>query len=398
METNSNILLPQISEENFPVYFSSQMNELSKLQEKIESSDKSAKKAMKFVSEQMTRYQVKGKWIFKYRSGNTKDIIEDTQDAIEKLAQAQHVSVEALKQSFNFQKKLAETSKKLFEMGCCNITMNRIAVRIITEKLSGAGKEELSELARQELISVVRQLKAQQDILMRQEKTEKKVKEITHRLDEKEKTDKKQTEHLQKIDVVLEEKDRIDKRQEKKISENKSEIDKININLNEKNKVDEQQTKHLKEIAIKLKEKDNVDKKQEEMIHSNKSEIDKLNIGLAEKDKIDTEQTEHLQKIDVVLEEKNRIDKRQEEQISNNESEINKIKQLYNQQSIQINKLEKYIISSNKNIKENYDDIYKNQLKEIKTLIKKINKIIMVVIILFIALISISLLMLYYKL
>jgi hypothetical protein len=349
METNSDILLPKISEEDFPVYISSQVDELSKLQKDIESSDESAKKAMKFVSEKMTRYQVKGKWIFKYRSGNTKDIIEDTQVAIEKLAQAQQVSVEALKQSFDFQKKLAETSKKLFLMGCCNLTMNRITVRSITEKLSGASKEELSELAKQELISVVRQLKAQEDMLIRQEKLEKISKENTRRLDKKDKIDEEQTQHLQKIAISLEEKSKIDKKQEEMISNNKLEIDKINIDLIEKDKVDEQQTKHLNEIAVKLKEKDNVDKKQEELISENKSEI-------------------------------------------------NKIKQLYHQQSIQINKIEGIIISSNKNMKENYNELYKNQLKEIKSLGKKTNKILIVVTILFIVLISINLLMLCYKL
>lgn len=346
MEENDNILLPQISEKDLPDYIASQVESLKKLEKKIKASDDSVQEAMNCVK-RMVRYK-DGRWLLVFGSDNTEAVFKSEQEAIENIAKTQIFSVEALKQVFKFQQIISDTTKKLFALCCGNITMNMTAVRIITEKLSGASKEELSELARQELISVVRQLKAQQDILMKLEKAEKKDKDITRRLDEKDKIDEEQTQHLQKIDISLEQKGKIDK-------------------------------------------------KQEEMIHSNKSEINKINIDLAEKDKIDTEQTEHLQKIDVVLEEKDKVDKKQEEQISDNKSEINKIKQLCNQQSIQINKIEESIISSNKHMKET-DELYEIQLKEIKALEKKINRIFKIVIMLFVVLIAINLIVLYYKL
>ena len=155
-----------ISLEKLPEVISSKINDISLLENKIRSSEKSANSAMDFVNDQMNHYQLKKRWgIFEYRAGNTKDIIEDTQRGLEKLAEANQVNVDALRESFLFQKKLADTTKYLFKLGCANIAMNRIAVREIEMRLSDASEEEISELARQELMVVVEELKQQEDML-----------------------------------------------------------------------------------------------------------------------------------------------------------------------------------------------------------------------------------------
>ena len=182
-----------------PDIVSGRIEDISRLEEEVKNSEASAKDAMEYVGNQMTRYEEKGKWIFRHRSGNTKNIIDDTQEAIERLAKANQVSVGALKKSFEFQKKLAETSKYLFELGCANITINRIAVRAIEAKLNGASKGEISELARQEMIAVVRQLKEQEDILKKQEFLTSKVKENVKRLNEKDVIDKEQSEKINSL-------------------------------------------------------------------------------------------------------------------------------------------------------------------------------------------------------
>lgn len=150
---------------------------ISQLEKEVENSESSAKDAMNFVGTQMQRYEDKGFLCFHWRSGNNKDIIEDTQEAVEKLAAAQQVSVNAMKKSFEFQKKLAETSKFLFKLGCSNIATNRAAVKAIKDKLNDASSEELSEIARQEMLALVRQLKEQEDVLKKQEVLTSKVKE-----------------------------------------------------------------------------------------------------------------------------------------------------------------------------------------------------------------------------
>lgn len=97
--------------------------------------------------------------------GKKKAAIEELQMAGEDLAKAVQSGVEAQKTSFEFQTKLARISKYLFGLGVSNIASNRFVVRELEMRLKGASQEELSELARQELMTVVKQLKEQEDIL-----------------------------------------------------------------------------------------------------------------------------------------------------------------------------------------------------------------------------------------
>ena len=222
-----------VNTDNIPDIVAGRIEDISALEKEVENSESSAKAAMEYVGTQMTRYEEKGVWIFRHRAGNTKDIVEDTQEAVERLASAQQVSVNALKKSFEFQKKLAETSKYLFELGCANITVNRIAVRAIEAKLHGASKGEISELARQEMTAVVRQLKKQEDILKKREFLTSKVKENVSRMDEKDALDKEQSDKISSLSNE-------NKEQNKK-------LDKIHNTLSEKERIDAEQSQRLEE-------------------------------------------------------------------------------------------------------------------------------------------------------
>lgn len=270
-----------VNTENIPDIVAGRIEEITSIEKEVNNSEASAKKAMEYVNSQMTRYEEKGKWIFKHRSGNTKDIVEDTQEAIEQLASAQQVSVKALKKSFEFQKKLAETSKYLFELGCANITVNRIAVRAIEAKLNGASKGEISELARQEMMAVVRQLKEQEDILKKQEFLTSKVKENVSRLDEKDALDKEQSDKISSLSNE-------NKEQNKK-------LDKIHNILSEKERIDAEQSQRLEELGALLDNKDLVDKKQEEAISKNSEAIKVLFDYTKQKDILDKEQSEEIE-------------------------------------------------------------------------------------------------------
>ncbi len=267
--------------DNIPDIVAGRIEDISALEKEVENSESSAKAAMEYVGTQMTRYEEKGVWIFRHRAGNTKDIVEDTQEAVERLASAQQVSVIALKKSFEFQKKLAETSKYLFELGCANITVNRIAVRAIEAKLNGASKGEISELARQEMMAVVRQLKEQEDILKKQEFLTSKVKENVSRLDEKDALDKEQSDKISSLSNE-------NKEQNKK-------LDKIHNTLSEKERIDAEQSQKLEELGALLDNKDLVDKKQEEAISKNSEAIKVLFDYTKQKDILDKEQSEEIE-------------------------------------------------------------------------------------------------------
>lgn len=288
MESENGIIPVNIND--IPDIVAGRIEDISNLEKKVRSAEASANKAMDYVGGQMTRYEEKGKWIFRYRAGNTKDIIEDTQEAVEHLANAQQVSVDALNQSFDFQRKLAETSQYLFVLGCANITVNRIAVQAIEAKLSGAGKEQLSELARQEMLAVVRQLKEQEDILKKQEFLTLKVKENTARLDEKDVIDKEQSEKIHSLSN-----ENVD--QNKKISA-------LHLSLSEKERIDAEQSQRLEELGALLENKDSIDKKQEEAISANKDAITKNAEAIKvlfdytkQKDILDKEQSEEIERI-----------------------------------------------------------------------------------------------------
>jgi hypothetical protein len=95
--------------------------------------------------------------------------IEELQQAGIALAKAVTSGTEAQKLSFEMQKRLADVTKYLFTLGVSNIAANRTVVRELEMRLRSASEEELSELARTEVLSVIKQLKEQEDLLRKQE-------------------------------------------------------------------------------------------------------------------------------------------------------------------------------------------------------------------------------------
>lgn len=129
--------------------------------------------------------------------GKKKAAIEELQSAGVELAEAVQSGIDSQKISFEFQTNLAKISKYLLGLGLSNMARNRIVVREIEMKLKGASQEEISELARQELIAVVKQLKEQEDILKKQDKVNKVLKDHNERLDV-------QSNKIHQIDSALE--------------------------------------------------------------------------------------------------------------------------------------------------------------------------------------------------
>lgn len=257
----------EISIEDYPEIISSQIESISELEKSIKDSDSTAKNAMAYVFG-MSRYEEKGKGIFKHKSGNTKEIIDDTQNAVEKLAEAQQVSVEALIKSFEFQRKLADVAKYLFELGCSNIVANETAVRSIKAKLSGASGEQISAIARHEAIAVLKRLKEQQNILKKQEELKGKVKKNAERLNEKDVIDEEQSNQIRELNDKLLAKDGLDIKQTNDIQDIKETLSRMVESNSSKSTEFEKKLEDLKNQLAQIKEEitENVDSELEESI------------------------------------------------------------------------------------------------------------------------------------
>ena len=78
---------------------------------------------------------------------------------------------------WDYLKKISEITKFLFNLGISNIATNNIVVHYLEKKLSDASKEELDDLAREEVENVVERLKKQQELESRYEDFKKHIKE-----------------------------------------------------------------------------------------------------------------------------------------------------------------------------------------------------------------------------
>jgi hypothetical protein len=149
----------KLNENDLPLVIQSKVNMLNNLNKKVSEAIADAETARRSAR---TAYR-KSAGFFHRRA-----TIEALQLAGLDLARAVVAEAEAQKISFEFQTKIAVISKYLFWLGVSNITSNRIVVRELELKLKDASDEELTELSRQELTNVVRQLKEQEDFLVKQ--------------------------------------------------------------------------------------------------------------------------------------------------------------------------------------------------------------------------------------
>ena len=137
---------------------------------------------------------------------NRKNAIEALQSSGRDTTTALVDGIEAQKLSFQLHGQLAEVTKYLFALGVGSIALNRSVVRELEAKLSGASQEELSTLARTEVISVIRQLKAQEDIMSKQEKMNRILKEhdneMTGLIESREKFDEKLDKQIKTIKLL----------------------------------------------------------------------------------------------------------------------------------------------------------------------------------------------------
>lgn len=118
------------------------------------------------------------------RFGKKKEAIESLQEGMMTMADAQVLDAEAQRLLFDYQGKLAETMQYLFALGVSNIAANRTVCQRLELKLKGASGEQVSDLVKTEILKVIKQLKAQEDIMIRQDKQMSILKEHDDNIDE----------------------------------------------------------------------------------------------------------------------------------------------------------------------------------------------------------------------
>ena len=213
------------------------------------------------------------------------------------MAKAQQSAAEAQELSFEYQKQLANFSKFLLGLGARNMTINRALSRSLEMKMKGASEKELDNLAQQEFLSVIKQLKDQEDIMLKQEDLSKIVRGHDEELKQQDNTLRRQAAKDAEHDKLFQEKARKDKAQDEELKRQAykdAEHDKL---FQEKARKDKSQDEELKRQAAKdaehdrlFKEKAQKDKSQDEELKrqaAKDAEHDRL---LAEKTRKDDEQ------------------------------------------------------------------------------------------------------------
>ena len=155
----NNLLQQNISIEQLPTIIGDTYKNITEVDRKISNAVSKSEEA-KALADIASKKEAG--WSF--FGGDKKEAIEALQSAAISQANALSDSVDANKQLFENQKKMSDALRYLFGLGVANMAANRTVVRELELKLQNASKEELSELARQEITNVILQLRAQEDM------------------------------------------------------------------------------------------------------------------------------------------------------------------------------------------------------------------------------------------
>lgn len=155
-----NIDTPEYTEKSLSDLITTRIDALNDLEKHIIEAEEAAETAVKEANN--VKNGIKSGLIWK--SLDKDKAIKKLQNAVIITAKALEESSDAHKKTFEYQKRLTNISYSLFRLGISNIATNRSLVREIELRLKGASEKEISNLARNELVRVVTQLKEQEDL------------------------------------------------------------------------------------------------------------------------------------------------------------------------------------------------------------------------------------------
>lgn len=159
MENNQTFNEFNFSINELPKVISETVIDIEKIEKQIYNAKSKAEAAKRDAAEASTK-----KAGLSFLGKNNKEAIVALQKTSESQSEALSHIVDAIKDLFEEQEKMANAMRYLFALGAMNIAANRMVVRELELKLKNASKERLSDAARQELRNVILQLRAQEDI------------------------------------------------------------------------------------------------------------------------------------------------------------------------------------------------------------------------------------------
>lgn len=108
---------------------------------------------------------------------NKKSIIEDLQESQVCQAEALTKSAEALNVMFEYQEGLTKITSELFFLGCESIATNNYVIKQLESKVKGATFNKMDEMAKTEFLNVIKQLRDRQDVMLKLDSLQNKLKE-----------------------------------------------------------------------------------------------------------------------------------------------------------------------------------------------------------------------------
>lgn len=98
------------------------------------------------------------------------DVIKALQEAVLESSEALSEITDAQKDFFEQLQKLGNATKSLFVLGVSNLSITRVVIKTLMEKLEHADRSKLNERAIKEIKDIILKLKAQEDLCRKVEK------------------------------------------------------------------------------------------------------------------------------------------------------------------------------------------------------------------------------------
>lgn len=137
---------------------------------KIEEADSQISMALSKAETLKTKSREKHSAGWSFGGKDKRLAIEALQSVTIDLADTQEEIIQIQRKIVEGQKVLNQHTTLLYQLGAMSLTANRMVHRELKLKLEHASREELSELAKQELLNTIQQIEQMQDTLIQQEK------------------------------------------------------------------------------------------------------------------------------------------------------------------------------------------------------------------------------------
>lgn len=136
-----------------------------------------------------------------------KETVENLQQVTASLAESQAKSAEISARLLEYQKKTNEVLKYLLSLGVANLANNRAIVSYLKQKLSEGEAKQFDETEQEEILSVIQQLQAQQDLWAKIDALKEKNKEQAEEIASLAKENEETKAELQEVKASMAEKE-----------------------------------------------------------------------------------------------------------------------------------------------------------------------------------------------